>query len=474
MNTEEMLMDQLLLARLQFAVTTVYHFFFVPLTIGLVFTVAIMETLYVTKKNEIYKKMTKFWGHLFLINFAVGVVTGIIQEFQFGMNWSDYSRFVGDVFGAPLAIEALLAFFMESTFIGLWIFGWDRLSKKVHLACIWLVSIGTLLSAYWILTANSFMQHPVGFGIKNGRAEMNDFLALLTNGQVWVEFPHVITGALCTGGFFIAGISAYKLLKKKDTEFYKKSMILALIIGLIGSIGTGLSGHSQAQYLVKTQPMKMAAAEGIWKDTQDPAPWSAFAIIDSANKENKFELNIPYALSFLSYSKFDGSLKGMETLQKEYAVKYDKQVGKGTNYIPPVKTTYWSFRLMVGFGVAMILLSLIGLVLSKKGKLENSKTFLKFLLPAMFFPTLANTFGWIMTEVGRQPWSVFGQMTTASSVSPNVSGGSILLTLIMYVLIFTVLAAAMVYLMIREVKKGPAVEPGKSKNSRDPFDKVGA
>lgn len=466
-------MDQLLLARLQFAVTTVYHFFFVPLTIGLVFTVAIMETLYVKKKNDTYKKMTKFWGHLFLINFAVGVVTGIIQEFQFGMNWSDYSRFVGDVFGAPLAIEALLAFFMESTFIGIWIFGWDRLSKKVHLACIWLVSIGTTLSAYWILTANSFMQHPVGFEIKNGRAQMNDFLALLTNGQVWVEFPHVITGALCTGGFFIAGISAYKLLKKKDTEFFKKSLGIALIIGLIGSLGTALSGHGQAQYLVKTQPMKMAAAEGIWKDTADPAPWSAFAIIDSAKKENKFEVNIPYALSFLSYSKFDGSLKGMDTLQKEYAAKYDKKVGKGTNYIPPVKTTYWSFRLMIGFGVAMILLSIIGLVLWKKGRLESSKTFLKFLLPAMFFPALANTFGWIMTEVGRQPWVVFGQMTTASAVSPNVAGGSILLTLVMYVLIFTVLAAAMVYLMIREVKKGPAVEPGLKKSS-DPFDRVGA
>ncbi|NRD79195.1 cytochrome ubiquinol oxidase subunit I [Bacillus sp. BRMEA1] len=468
-------MDQLLLARIQFAVTTVYHFFFVPLSIGLVFIVALMETLYVVKKDDVYKKMTKFWGHLFLINFAVGVVTGIIQEFQFGMNWSDYSRFVGDVFGAPLAIEALLAFFMESTFIGLWIFGWERLSPKLHLTSIWLVSLGTILSGFWILTANSFMQHPVGYMLKNGRAQMNDFLSLITNGQIWVEFPHVMTGALATGAFFVAGISAYNLLKKREVGFYKKSMNLALILGLIGSLGTALSGHEQAQYLVKTQPMKMAAAEGIWKDTPSPAPWSAFAIIDTAKKQNKFEINIPYALSFLSYSKFDGSLKGMDTLQKEYASKYDQKVGKGTNYIPPVKTTYWSFRLMVGFGAAMILLSIIGLFLWRRGTLETNKVFLKFLPPSISFPFLANTFGWIMTEVGRQPWTIFGLMTTNSSVSPNVSGGSVLFSLIMYMLIFTVLAFVMVYLMVREIKHGPAAHENMEVHHKlDPFDKVGA
>lgn len=469
-------MDPLFLARLQFGVTTVYHFFFVPLSIGLVFMVALMETMYVVKKKEIYKKMAKFWGHLFLINFAVGVVTGIIQEFQFGMNWSDYSRFVGDVFGAPLAVEALLAFFMESTFIGLWIFGWDRLPKKVHLASIWLVSFGTILSGFWILTANSFMQHPVGYVLENGRAEMNDFFALLTNGQLWVEFPHVIAGAFCTGAFFVAGISAYNLLKKKHIEFYKLSLKLAIVIGLIGSLGTALSGHSQAQYLVETQPMKMAAAEAIWKDTPDPAPWSAFAIIDTDNKENKFEIAIPYVLSLMSYSKFEGGLKGMETLQKEYSEKYDAIVGEGTNYIPPVKTTYWSFRLMVGLGMAMILLSIVGLYLWKKDRLDRSNRFLKLLVPAISFPFLANTFGWIMTEVGRQPWTVTGLMTTADSVSPNVSAGSILLSIILYVLIFTVLAIVMVYLMIREIKKGPEANQNRDNTNAniDPFSKVGA
>lgn len=468
-------MDAVFLARLQFAATTIFHFFFVPLSIGLVFTVALMETLYVVKKNDLYKKMAKFWGHLFLINFAVGVVTGIIQEFQFGMNWSDYSRFVGDVFGAPLAIEALLAFFMESTFIGLWIFGWERVSKKVHLAFIWLVSLGTILSAVWILTANSFMQVPVGFAMKNGRAEMNDFAALITNGQLLVEFPHVLTGAFCTAAFFIAGISAYNLLKKRAVEFYQKSIKIAFILGLIGSLGVAFSGHWQAQYLVKTQPMKMAAAEGIWKDTPDPAPWSLFAIINTKDRENSFELNIPYVLSFLSYSELKGSLKGMETLQKEYTNKYDSSVGEGTNYIPPVKTTYWSFRLMIGFGVAMILLSLSGLVLWRKGSVDKSRLFLKFLLPAISFPFLANTFGWTMTEVGRQPWTVFGLMTTADSISPNVSPGMILFSIITYLLIFTTLLGVMIYLLIREIKKGPDAHFGStdSTGTTDPF-KVGA
>lgn len=468
-------MDPLWLARLQFAATTVFHFFFVPLSIGLVFMVAIMQTFYVTKGKEVYKKMAKFWGHLFLINFAVGVVTGIIQEFQFGMNWSDYSRFVGDVFGAPLAIEALLAFFMESTFIGLWIFGWDRLPKKVHLTCIWLVSIGTTLSALWILTANSFMQRPVGFVMNNGRAEMNDFGALLTNGQLWVEYPHVLTGALCAAGFFVAGISAYNLLRKKHVEFYKHSMKFALVIGIIGSLGVALTGHAQAQYLVKTQPMKMAAAEGIWNNTSDPAPWSLFALIDTTNKENNFEINIPYALSILSYNKLSGSVQGMNTLQQQYAAKYDSKVGQGTNYIPPVKTTYWSFRLMLVFGIAMILLAITGLIQWKRGKLEQSNKFLKLMFPAIFFPYLANTFGWVMTEVGRQPWTVFGLMTTAKSVSPNVSGGAILFSFIMYLLVFSILAGVMVYLIVREVKKGPDVHQEVEKPlSTDPFSKVGA
>lgn len=374
-------MTELMLARLQFGATTIFHFLFVPLSIGLVFIVALMQTMYVVKNEEIYKKMAKFWGHLFLINFAVGVVTGIIQEFQFGMNWSEYSRFVGDVFGAPLAIEALLAFFMESTFIGLWIVGWDKLSKKVHLVCIWLVSLGTMLSALWILAANSFMQEPVGFIMKNGRAEMNDFFALLKNPQLLVEFPHVIFGALATGAFFIGGVSAYKLLKKQEIEFFTKSFTLAMVIALISGVGVAFSGHEQAKHLMESQPMKMAASEALWEDSGDPAAWTIVANIDTDKKENTFELSIPYLLSYLSYEKFSGNVPGMLTLQKEYEEKY----GPG-NYIPPVKTTFWSFRVMAGAGLLMILAAALGLWLQFRETLLEKKWFLKTMVALISFP----------------------------------------------------------------------------------------
>lgn len=369
-------MDPVMLARIQFASTTIFHFIFVPISIGLAFLIAVMETMYVVKGQDVYKRMAKFWGKLFLINFAVGVVTGILQEFQFGMNWSDYSRFVGDVFGAPLAIEALLAFFLESTFIGLWIFGWDRLSKKVHLLSIWLVSFGTLMSAFWILAANSFMQRPVGFEINNGRAEMNDFFALITNGQLLVEFPHTIFGALATGAFLVAGVSAYKLMKKQDLDFFKRSFNLAIVVGLITSILVAVFGHQQAQYLVQTQPMKMAAAEGLWETSDDPAPWTVFASIDPDKQENSAEFKVPYLLSFLSYSKFSGEVIGMKELQSQYEQEY----GPG-DYIPPVRTTFWSFRIMVAAGTAMILLGLYGAWLMLRKKVEQAgKWFLSMML----------------------------------------------------------------------------------------------
>ena len=311
-------MESLILARIQFASTTLFHFIFVPLSIGLVFIIAIMQTLYVVKKKEVYKKMTQFWGKFFLINFAVGIVTGIIQEFQFGMNWSNYSRFMGDVFGAPLAIEALLAFFLESTFIGLWVFGWDKLPKKLHLACIWLVSIGTMLSAFWILAANSFMQNPVGYALRNGRAETTDFFAVITNPKLLVAFPHVIFAALATGAFFVVGISALNFLKKRDLDFFKRSVTIGLIVGIISSLGIAFSGHSQSTYLMAAQPMKMAAAEGLYEDSGDPAAWTVIANIDTENKDTSFRLELPYMLSFLAYGEFKGKVDGMNTLQAEY------------------------------------------------------------------------------------------------------------------------------------------------------------
>lgn len=465
------MLDPVLLARLQFAVTTIFHFFFVPLSIGLVLLIAIMETMYVVKGKEEYKRMAKFWGKLFLINFAVGVVTGILQEFQFGMNWSDYSRFVGDVFGAPLAVEALFAFFMESTFIGLWIFGWDRLSKKVHLLCIWLVALGTTVSAFWILAANSFMQRPVGFEINNGRAEMNDFFALIGNGQLWVEFPHTVLGAFATGAFLIAGVSAYKLLRRQDTAFFKKSFTIGIIVALIASFGTALFGHQQAQYLVKTQPMKMAASEGLWGKSGDPAPWTLYAHIDSANGKNDFEIKIPYLLSFLSYSKFSGEVKGMHELQAEYEQAY----GPG-DYIPPVRTTFWSFRIMIAAGCLMIVLGLYGTYLAWRKKLDqpSNNWFYRVMLWSISLPFIANTSGWIMTEIGRQPWTVFGLMQTKDSVSPSVTGGQILFSLIAFTLIYAVLGAVMAYLFVKVIKKGPnEITSSGSEQLGDPFGKEG-
>ena len=462
-------MEELILARIQFASTTIFHFIFVPLSIGLAFIIAVMQTMYVVKKKEIYKKMTKFWGHFFLINFAVGVVTGIIQEFQFGMNWSEYSRFMGDVFGAPLAIEALLAFFIESTFIGLWIFGWDKLSKKVHLACIWLVSFATACSAFWILAANSFMQNPVGYVLQNGRAETNDFLAIITNPKLLVAFPHVIFASLATGAFFIVGISAWNFLKKRDIDFFKRSISIALLIGLISSVGIAFSGHSQSTYLVEAQPMKMAAAEGLYEDSGDPAAWTILANIDTENKQITSALEIPYLLSYLSYGEFKGKVEGMNTLQAQY----EEQFGEG-NYIPPVKTTFWSFRIMAAAGGVLVLLSLIALFYNRKGTLQNKPFYLKLLFGSLFLPFIANTFGWIMSEVGRQPWIVNGLMKTEIAVSPNVSAGSVLFSLVTFSLVYTLLAAAMVYLFIRVIKQGPHEKSLQDTDSSDPFSTGGA
>jgi cytochrome d ubiquinol oxidase subunit I len=439
-------MDALDLARWQFGITTVYHFFFVPLTLGLSLLVAVMETLYVRTDNPVYKRMAQFWGRLFLINFGMGVATGIVQEFQFGMNWSEYSRFVGDIFGAPLAIEALLAFFLESTFLGIWIFGWEKLGKRLHCAVMWLVVFGSNASAFWILAANSFMQEPGGYVIRNGRAEMTDFSALLTNPNLWVQFPHVIMGGLATGAFFILGISAFNLLRKKDEahrDFYLKSAQIGLIAGLIGSVLVAMTGHTQAQHMVATQPMKMAAAEALWND-EDPASFSIFTIGNEKNRDDVFAIRIPDLLSVLSYNQFGGQVKGINDLQKEYEAQY----GPG-DYVPPVWITYWSFRGMVGAGILMIVLSLYGLFLLWKGKLADRRRYL-FLLPfAIALPYIANTAGWIMTEIGRQPWVVQGLMKTADGVSTSVGAGAVLISLIVFTVLYGALAVVDVILMVR-------------------------
>jgi cytochrome d ubiquinol oxidase subunit I len=445
-------MNALALARWQFAITTVYHFFFVPLTLGLSILVAVMETIYVRTGDESYKRMAKFWGKLFLINFAMGVVTGIVQEFQFGMSWSQYSRFVGDIFGAPLAIEALLAFFLESTFLGIWIFGWEKLPKALHAATFWLVAVGSNLSALWILIANSFMQQPVGYTLRNGRAEMTDFGALLANPHVWRQFPHVFLAGLTTAGFFVLGISAYHLLRKnQDRELFQRSFQMAVILGLTGSVLVALVGHSQAQHMVRTQPMKMAAAEALW-NSEDPADLSLFTISDQAERRDIIDIRVPMMLSLLAYNRLSGEVQGINQLQAQYEQTY----GPG-DYVPPVMLNYWSFRGMLTAGLLMPVLALFALYLILRRQLDRHRWFLRLLLWAMFLPYLANTAGWILTEVGRQPWIVFSLMRIENAVSPNVGSGTLLFSLLAFAALYGGLMGADLYLLAKHARQGIAV-----------------
>jgi cytochrome d ubiquinol oxidase subunit I len=439
-------MDTLLLARLQFAITTVYHFFFVPLTLGLSVLVAIMETAYVNTGQDVYKRMTKFWGKLFLINFATGVVTGIVLEFQFGMNWSEYSRFMGDIFGVPLAIEALLAFFLESTMLGIWIFGWDRLPKRVHLASIWLVAIGSNLSALWILIANSFMQEPVGYAIESGRARLTSFVDLLLNPHVLVQFPHVLTAGLTTASFFVLGISAWHLLRRpKDDEagreVMKRSFQIGAIIAVMATLAVIVVGHNQAQLMVKIQPMKMAAAEALWENN-GPASMSLITIGNEPQKRDVFSIRIPRLLSLLACNNLTCDVEGIKEIQARYIYEY----GPG-NYVPPVALSYWTFRTMVGVGFLMLALAVMAIFYVIAENFELRPRYLKLLTLAVFLPYIANTSGWLLTELGRQPWIVFGLMTVDKAVSPNVPFGSMLFSLIGFTLIIGGLVATDAYLL---------------------------
>jgi cytochrome d ubiquinol oxidase subunit I len=461
-------MDALTLARWQFGVTTVYHFFFVPLTLGLVWALVFFHTAWYVTGDETWKRLTKFWGKLFLINFAMGVVTGIVQEFQFGMNWSEYSRFVGDVFGAPLAVEALVTFFIESTFLGVWIFGWDKLPKKVHLASIWLVAIGSNLSALWILIANSFMQQPMGHVLRNGRAEMESFWALISNPHVFVQFPHVIAAAMATAAFFILGISAWHLARTTDDETrdaFGRSFRFAAIYGFASTVAVMVVGHSQAQYMTGVQPMKMAAAEALW-ETADPAPMSLFTWGDEAERRDVFAIKVPGLLSFLAHNRFTGEVQGIREIQAEYETRF----GPG-DYVPPVKWTYWTFRAMVGAGMAMLLLAAWALWATMRDGVSARPRLLMLLVPAIALPYVANSTGWIFTEIGRVPWIVFGLMTLEQGVSIAVTAGEVLFSLVAFTLLYGVLMAADVYLLAKYAKAGlagpasaePALEPASAK-----------
>ncbi|WP_312719420.1 cytochrome ubiquinol oxidase subunit I [Mobilicoccus sp.] len=490
-------MDALELARWQFGVTTVYHFLFVPITIGLSAIVAGFHTAWVRTHNPQMYKLTRFFGKLFVINFALGLVTGIVQEFQFGMNWSDYSRMVGDIFGAPLALEALLTFFLESVFIGLWIFGWGRIPEKLHATSMWLVHIGTVMSAFFILAANSWMQNPVGYRInpENGRAELTDFVAVLTNKVQLVTFPHVLTAAYMTGGALVMAVSLWHLRRgardgivpagvgsrvadradgrveadeqggavRADAHthmaMYRKAARVGAIITLVSSLGVAITGDLQGKVMTEVQPMKMAAAEGLYHTTSH-APFSILSVGNLEGTEAKHLIQIPGLLSYLGKGDFDAEIKGVYDLQNQYAQQYaDSALTRDTvrNYTPYVPVAYWTFRLMIGIGMLGALCSILVLWATRKGAPEGALRpawWHWLIIGSPLFPLIGNSFGWIFTEMGRQPWVVNGVMLTQFGVSPRTSAGEVLTSLVVYTLLYGALAVVEVKLLLKYIKLG--------------------
>ncbi|MCK8602912.1 cytochrome ubiquinol oxidase subunit I [Desulfoferrobacter suflitae] len=435
-------MDALLLSRLQFAAATFFHFLFVPLTLGLSVLIAIMESKYVRTGDEDYRRMARFWGKIFLINFAIGVVTGITLEFQFGTNWAQYSRYVGDIFGSLLAIEATAAFFLESTFIAVWALGWNRLSAKAHAVTIWLVAIASNLSAVWILIANSWMQRPVGYVIRNGRAELDDFVAVVTNSYAIHQFVHTISAAYILTGFFVMGVSAYHLLRKQHTVFFGKSFRMALNMALIFSIIAVVQGHMNGAKVASAQPTKLAAMESFW-ETRQSAPQYLLVIPDEKNQRNHLEWGaIPGALSLLAYHSTEATVKGLKDFPEE-----DR---------PPVTLTFVSFRIMVGLGVLFLVLTLIGWF--KRNRLEESPRFLRIMLYSIPLPYIASEAGWTLAEVGRQPWVVYGVMRTSDAVSP-IAASQVMVSLAAFVVVYSLLGAAAFFLIARHARRGPEPAP---------------
>jgi len=434
-------MDVVTLSQLQFAATAMFHWIFVPLTLGLSIQTAWMETKYVKTGDETWLRMTKFWGKLFLINFALGVVTGITMEFQFGMNWSEYSRYVGDIFGAPLAIEATLAFFLESVFIGVWIFGWNKISKKAHLASIWLASVATNISALIILLANAWMQKPVGYVLRNNRAEMNDFLAVLTNSYGWIKFTHTLFSGYALAAFLIMGVSAWHLLRGNEADFFKRSFRMAAVWAFVTSIGVGLTGDFHAVEIARTQPTKFAAMESLW-ETKRGVGMNLLLLPDTGRECNSIEqVCVPNALSMLAFHDPNAEIKGLKDFPKELR--------------PMVTPTFFSFRLMVGLGTFMILASLLAIFLSRREGLENKRAFLTLMVFAIPVPYLAEQLGWLVAELGRQPWIVYGVLKTADAVSKSITSTQVILSLLGFTALYGLLGAIDIFLLVKYAKKGP-------------------
>ena len=462
-------MDAVDIARWQFAIVTIYHFFFVPVTIGLSLIVACFETAWLRHRNPEMLRLTKFFGKLFTVNFALGLVTGIVQEFQFGMNWSDYSRFVGDIFGAPLAIEALLAFFLESTFLGLWIFGWDKLPPKLHAACMWLVAVGTLLSAYFILAANSWMQNPVGFKYNpaTGRAELTDFVAVLMNKVQLVTFPHTITSAWMVGGAFVMAVGLWHLRRPdvgRNTSMYRKATRIGAWFTLVSALGVIVSGDLQSKVMTEVQPMKMAAAEALYNSEAGNAPFSLFTVGSLDGSQERFAVKVPGVLSFLATGSFDGPVEGINQIKAAYEKQYGADATSrvfSKSYTPTIPLTYWSFRIMIGLGMLSALIAVAVLWSTRRGRgsqqrdrIPQHRSWFWVVLATPLLPLFANSFGWIFSEAGRQPWIVLGIMTTTSGVSPHVSAGEAWASLLTLTLLYAALAVIEVKLLLKFIVIG--------------------
>ena len=443
-------MDVLFLSRLQFAVATYFHFLFVPLTLGLSLLIAIMQSLHLKTGNEEYREMARFWGKLFLINFVIGVVTGITLEFQFGTNWSRYSRYVGDIFGPLLAIEATVAFFLESTFIAVWAFGWKKLSARVHTISIWLVAIASNISALWILIANSWMQSPVGFVMKKGRPVLNDLVAVVTQPYAILTILHTLAAAYVVTAFFVMGISAYHILRKQHGSFFLRSFRMGLILGLISSLFVLAEGHMHAAMLAGTQPAKMAALETHW-ETSTYAPVYILALPDQENARNSIQIGaIPGALSVLAFHTPSAEVKGLREIPASER--------------PPVAAVFFSFRLMVTLGLLFAVVTIVAWF--KRNKLESSPLLLRILLYAIPFPYITCALGWTVTELGRQPWIVYGLMKTTDAVSP-VAASQVGISLVAFVLVYSLLGIAAFALMARSARQGPQQTPATVRSRKE-------
>lgn len=427
------------LSRVQFSVVALFHFLFVPLTLGLTVMVAWMETRYARTGEDTWLKMVKYWSRLMLINFAVGVVTGITLEFQFGMNWAEYSKFVGDIFGAPLAIEATVAFFLESTFIGLWLFSWKRVSRGAHAAIMWVVAVASTLSAVWILIANGWMQRPVGFELVAGRAQLTSFGALIGNHYAWVKFLHTVSSAYTLTAFFIMGISAIQILRGRTEEIFRKSFRIGAIFGIVMSILVIIAGDFSGVEVARSQPSKLAAMEARW-ETVKGADFPLIALPHPEKEGNLIEaLEIPGGTSWLAYRDVNAEVKGLNDIPQAER--------------PPVLSTFLSFRLMVTLGFLFVLLALISVIMAWRKALEKNRWFLWVMTIAIALPYVASELGWFLAEIGRQPWIVYGLLKTADAFSKNLSAGDVLGSLIAFIVIYGTLVVIDIFLLSRYARK---------------------